>query len=60
MDTTCTLNFSVKKSTLAKGGLNQTKAVIIVAIAGIIPVAISRTQPIGFIVPRAAAQNALV
>ena len=42
-----------------QGGLDQTKAVVVVAFTGVVPVAVRRTQVVRFVVPRAAAQNML-
>lgn len=59
MDTHYALATAITATTLAKGGLGNTEAVIVVPIRGGIPVAVSRTQVRRFIVPGAAAKNAL-
>ena len=41
------------------GGLDETKAIIVVAIIGGVPVAVGRTHVVRIIVPGAAAQNTL-
>ncbi len=64
MDTHATLAPSVNSTTPGlhlsiMGGLDETKAIIVVTITGRIPIAVGRTHVVRIIVPGAAAQNTL-
>ena len=66
MDTHATLAPSLNSAipgsyeyTAIMGGLDETKPVIVVAVVGIVPVAVRRTHIVRIVVPGAAAQHAL-